>query len=142
MAYGQLGVTLIYLGDPAAAIPLEEKRIRLNPDDPNIALAYWSLGLAHLLLGQNDEGVELLTKACAANPRVYYFHLDLAAALALQGHLDQAKSALAESLKLKPEINSMQRQLARWAYTNNPVYRALAEKTVDVGLRKAGMPEE
>jgi adenylate cyclase len=141
-AYGQLGVTLIYLGDPAAAVPLEEKRIRLNPEDPNIALAYWSLGLAHLLLGQNDEAVELLTKACAANPRVYYFHLDLAAALALQGHLDQAKSALAESLKLKPEINSMARQRARSAYTNNPAYVALAAKTVDIGLRKAGMPEE
>jgi adenylate cyclase len=38
-AIGQLGVTLIYLGDPAAAIPLEEKRIRLNPNDPNVAIA-------------------------------------------------------------------------------------------------------
>jgi hypothetical protein len=36
----------------------------------------------------------------------------------------------------------MKRQLARWAYTNNPAYRTLAEKTIDVGLRKAGMPEE
>jgi adenylate cyclase len=142
IAYGQLGVTLIYLGDPAAAIPLEEKRIRLNPDDPNIALAYWSLGLAHLLLGHNDQAVEWLTKASAANPRVYYFYLDLAAALALQGHRDQARAVLAEAFKLKPEINSMVRQRARWAYTNNPAYRALAEKTVDVGLRLAGMPDE
>ena len=47
IAYGQLGTTLIYLGDPAAAIPLEEKRIRLNPNDPNIAVAYWSMGLAN-----------------------------------------------------------------------------------------------
>jgi len=140
-AIGQLGVTLIYLGDPAAAIPLEEKRIRLNPEDPNIALAYWALGLAHLLLGETDEAVELLTKACAANPRVYYFYLDLAAGLALQGHLDEAHAALAESLKLKPEINSMARQRARWAYAKNPAYVAFAERTVDVGLRKAGMPE-
>ncbi|HEV2185677.1 MAG TPA: adenylate/guanylate cyclase domain-containing protein [Stellaceae bacterium] len=142
IAYGQLGVTLIYLGDPAAAIPLEEKRIRLNPDDPNIALAYWSLGLAHLLLGQNDPAVEWLTKACAANPRVYYFYLDLAAALALQGHTDEARAALAEALKLRPEVNSMVRQRARWAYTNNPAYRALAEKTIDLGLHLAGMPDQ
>ncbi|HXP03849.1 MAG TPA: adenylate/guanylate cyclase domain-containing protein [Stellaceae bacterium] len=142
IAYGQLGVTLIYLGDPARAIPLEEKRIRLNPDDPNSALAYWSLGLAHLLLGHNDQAVEWLTKASAANPRVYYFYLDLAAALALQGHIDRARAALAEALKLKPEINSMVRQRARWAYSNNPAYRALAEKTIDVGLRLAGMPDE
>ena len=142
IAYGQLGVTLIYLGEPAKAIPLEEKRIRLNPNDPNIALAYWSLGLAHLLLGNNGQAIDWLTKASAANPRVYYFYLDLAAALALDGHIDQARAALAEALKLRPEVNSMVRQRARWAYTNNPAYRALAEKTIDAGLRLAGMPDE
>jgi adenylate cyclase len=141
-AYGQLGVTLIYLGEPAAAIPLEQKRLRLNPNDPNIALAYWSLGLAHLLLGHLDEAIDQLTKARAANPRIYYIHLDIAAAMALKGHLDDAHAALAEAIRLKPDINSIARQRARWAYTNNPAYRALAEKTVDVGLRKAGMPEE
>jgi hypothetical protein len=36
----------------------------------------------------------------------------------------------------------MKAQLARWAYTNNPAYRVMAEKTIDAGLRKAGMPEE
>jgi tetratricopeptide (TPR) repeat protein len=119
VAYGQLGLTLIYLGDPAAAIPLEEKRIRLNPNEPNNAIAYWALGLAHLLLGQLDTATDWLTKACAANPRVYYFRLDLAAVLALQGDIEQAKAALAESIRLKPEINSMARVQARWAYTNN-----------------------
>ncbi len=142
VAYGQLGVTLIYLGEPAAAIPLEQKRLRLNPNDPNMALAYWSLGLAHLLLGHLDEAIDFLTKARAANPRIYYIHLDIAAAMALKGNLDNAHAALAEAIRLKPDINSMARQRARWAYTNNPAYRALAEKTVDVGLRKAGMPEE
>jgi adenylate cyclase len=141
-AIGQLGVTLIYLGDPAAAIPLEEKRIALNPNDPNVALAYWSLGLAHLLQNQIPQAIDWLTKARAANPRIYYIDLDLAAALALNGDLAGAREALEASFKLKPDINSMERQRARWAYTNNPAYRALAEKTVDVGLRKAGMPEE
>ncbi len=141
-AYGQLGVTLIYLGEPAAAIPFEDRRIRLNPNDPNIALAYWSIGLAHLLQNHLDEAIDWLTKARAANPRVYYFYLDLAAAQALKGDLPGAQAALAESLKLRPQINSMKAQLARWAYTNNPAYRAMAEKTIDAGLRKAGMPEE
>jgi adenylate cyclase len=141
-AYGQLGVTLIYLGDPAAAIPLAQKRIRLNPNDPNIALAYWSLGLAHLLLSHIDEAIDFLTKARAANPQIFYIHLDLAAAMALKGYSEDAQAALAEAIRLRPAINSMARQRARSAYTNNPAYRALAEKTVDVGLRLAGMPEE
>ncbi len=142
IAYGQLGTTLMYLGDPAAAIPLAEKRIRLNPNDPNVALAYWSLGLAHLLLDHIGEAVDWLSKAHAANPNIYYIDLDLAAALALKGNLDGAHDVLAAALKLRPDINSMARQRARWAYTNNPAYRALAEKTVDVGLRLAGMPED
>jgi len=142
VAIGQLGVTLIYLGEPAAAIPLEDKRMRLNPNDPNIALAYWSIGLAHLLQSHLDEAADWLTRAIAANPRVYYFYLDLTAVQALRGDLPAAQAALAESLKLRPQINSMKAQLARWAYTNNPAYRALAEKTIDAGLRKAGMPEE
>jgi TolB-like protein/class 3 adenylate cyclase/Tfp pilus assembly protein PilF len=141
-AYGQLGTTMIYLGDPAAAIPLEEKRIRLNPSDPNIGLAYWALGLAYLVQNQIPVAIDWLTKARAANPRIYYFYLDLAAALALNGDLAGARDALAESLRLRPSINSMTRQRARWAYTNNPAFRALAEKTIDVGLRKAGMPED
>ncbi len=141
-AYGQLGVTLIYLGDPTAAIPLAQKRIRLNPNDPNIALAYWSLGLAHLLLRNLDEAIDFLIKARAANPQIFYIHLDLAAAMALKGYRDDAQAALAEAIRLRPAINSMARQRARSAYTNNPAYRALAEKTVDVGLRLAGMPEE
>jgi hypothetical protein len=68
--------------------------------------------------------------------------LDLAAAMALKGYLDDAHAALGEAIRLRPAINSMARQRARSAYTNNPAYRALAEKTVDVGLRLAGMPEE
>jgi TolB-like protein/class 3 adenylate cyclase/Tfp pilus assembly protein PilF len=142
IAYGQLGVTLLYLGEPAATIPLEQKRIRLNPNDPNIAVAYWSMGLAYLLQGNAREAIEWLTRARVANPRIYYYSLDLAAALALSNDTDGAHAALAEALRLKPEISSIKRQHARWAYTNNPAYRALAAKTVDAGLRLAGMPEE
>jgi len=142
IAYGQLGVTLLYLGEPDATVPLEEKRIRLNPNDPNIAVAYWSMGLAYLLQGKAQEATQWLTRARAANPRLYYYCLDLAAALALVNDLDGAHAALAEALRLKPEINSIKRQHARWAYTNNPAYRTLAAKTVDAGLRLAGMPEE
>ena len=100
------------------------------------------MGLAYLLQNKAQEAIDWLTRARAANPRVYYYLLDLAAALALANDLDGARAALAEALRLKPEISSIKRQHARWAYTNNPAYRALAEKTVDAGLRLAGMPEE
>ena len=45
-AFQQLGITLMCLGQPEAAIPHIEKAIRLNPHDPNIASYYWALGSA------------------------------------------------------------------------------------------------
>lgn len=93
-------------------------------------------------MGNLDEAVDLLKKARAANPRIYVFHLHLVAALGLKGDLEEAKVALAEAIKLKPEINSLARWRAYRPDLNSAPYRALAEKTVDIGLHLAGMPDE
>jgi len=67
----------------------------------------------------------------------------LAAALGLRGDIDEAKAALAESLKLRPEWNSLAQLSANVSNWNaSPQYAALREKTVDGGLRRAGFPEE
>jgi adenylate cyclase len=91
-----------------------------------------------------DEALDFLRKARAAtNAHVWYIHFWLAAALGLKGDLDQAKAALAEFLELKPQWNSLARLRAAFpAAYGNPQYAALAEKTVDLGLRRAGLPEE
>src|SRR5262252_10903705 len=54
-AFQQLGLTLMWLGQPDTAIPQIEKAIRLNPRDPNIASYYWALGSANLVAGRIDE---------------------------------------------------------------------------------------
>jgi len=53
----QLGITLMFLGQPEAAIPQLEKSTRLSPHDPFIALNYHALGTCHLFLGQVDEAM-------------------------------------------------------------------------------------
>jgi hypothetical protein len=40
---------------------------------------------------------------------IIYIHLNLAGALGLRGDLDQARTALAEALRLRPEVNSLAR---------------------------------
>jgi hypothetical protein len=96
-----------------------------------------------LFLGHLDEAVDLLTKARAGNPRIYQFPLWLAAALGLRGDIDDAKSALADFLKFKPEINSIKKVRAQFAFAfENPRAAAFAEKTTFLGLRRAGLPEE
>jgi adenylate cyclase len=138
-AIRQLGTTLMYLGQPKAAIPHIEKAIRLKPHDP---VANNSLGLCHLLLGHVDEAIVSLTRARTANPRLYFVHLYLAGALGLRGDLDEAKAEITEAIKLKPEVNSLERWGAYAVWTTNPEYRALAEPTLYVGLRLAGFPDE
>jgi TolB-like protein/class 3 adenylate cyclase/Tfp pilus assembly protein PilF len=140
-AFFHLGMNTMFLGRPEAAIPYVEKAIRLDPHGPAIAPYYWALGYSHLLLDQVDEAIDLLRRARTANPRFWFIPLALASALGLKGSLDEAKTVLAEAIKLKPEVNS----LARWRDENsvgNRDYWALWEKTAAVGLRRAGFPDE
>jgi TolB-like protein/DNA-binding winged helix-turn-helix (wHTH) protein/Tfp pilus assembly protein PilF len=136
-----LGQALMFLGRPADAIPAIESSIRLNPRDPNAAFEDWSLGTCHLLLGHANEAADLLRKARAGNPRVYFFQLYLAGALGFRGDTEEARAALTEAIRLKPEVNSMARWNATQPWITNPGFVALREKTLDVGLRRAGMPD-
>jgi adenylate cyclase len=138
----QLGHTLKNLGQPEAAIPYFEKAIRLNPRDLNIGSLYYGLGQCHLLLGHVDEAIDFIRKARTANPRLWFWHLWLAAALGLGGDLDEARDALAEATKLKPGANLLAASRALVRGTPNPQYRALRDKTLAVGLRRAGLPDE
>ncbi|MBV8530482.1 MAG: tetratricopeptide repeat protein [Candidatus Eremiobacteraeota bacterium] len=136
-----LGQTLMLLDRPQEGIPHIEKAIRLNPFDPNVAVFYATLATSHLLLGHVDQSIDLFRKAIAANPSCYC-HLDLAGALGLRGDLEKARAELAESLRLYPGTNSF----AAWRATGPPAtnldYLALADKTINLGLRRAGFPEE
>jgi adenylate cyclase len=121
-AYFNLGQTLIFLGQPQAAIPQIEKAIRLNPYDPNVASFYWSLGMCHLLLGDAAQAIELLLRARASNPSLFYVYLWLAGAFGLKGDVVEAKNALTEALNLKPEINSLARLREYQPWIANPPY--------------------
>jgi len=141
-AYYELGITLMYLGEPQGAIPRFEKAMRLDPSYPSIAVYYWGLGACQLLLGNVDEAIKLLTKARAANQRPYFIHLWLAGALGLRGDLDEARAALAEAAKLKPELTSLTQIRSHYPWSTNPRHVALRKETVDAGLLRAGLPEE
>jgi adenylate cyclase len=141
-AYLHLGQVLMFLGQPEAGAPPIEKAIRLNPYDPNIASAYWALGTCYLLRGQLDEAIEALKKAQVANARLWFPHLYLAGAFGLEGDLNEARLALAESTKLNPAVKSLARMRGQNPWLTNPRYWDLQERTLNVGLRRAGLPEE
>jgi len=133
---------LTWLGRPQAAIPYVETAIRLNPRDPNIGVFCWVLAHSQVLLDHVDEAIDLFRKAIAANPQMWSFHLYLAGALGLRGDLDEARAELSRSLKLNSDISSFARQHAAFPFVTGPDYLALADKTINLGLRRAGFPEE
>jgi adenylate cyclase len=141
-AFRSLGSALMQMGRPEAAIPYIEKSIRLSPHDPFVAANYSRLGRSHLFLGHVDQAIDLLRKALAANPRASDDQLWLAGALGLRGDLDDAKAAIAAAIRIRPEVNSLAKMRANTTFAADPPYWALHEKTVEVGLRRAGFFEE
>jgi hypothetical protein len=78
-----------------------------------------------------DAAIDAYRRAIEAGFRSHLPYMGLAAAYALHGKMDEAKSALAEARRLSPKLT------VKWAiarYTNVP--------PLSVGLRKAGLPEE
>jgi adenylate cyclase len=140
-AFWMLGTTLTLLGQPDAAIRTTEKALRLSPAGATLPVAYTILSQCHLLLGDVEQSIKLARKGCASNPRLYFTHMLLAAALGVKGELGEAKAALAEGIKLRPEFNSLAR-LRAYCTWGSPQYWALRENTINLGLRRAGMPDE
>ena len=51
VAYSQLGATLVFLGQPEAAMPQFEKSLRLAPHDRTTPVNHFYLGLCHMNVG-------------------------------------------------------------------------------------------
>jgi adenylate cyclase len=140
-AYFHLGATLVFAGQPQAAIAPIEKAIRLSPYDPGIGVYYTELGICRLFLGDVEKGVDLLRKAVAAKPELFFTHLWLAGALGVAGRIDEAKAEIVRSIKINPIFNSLAKIRALRPYGNSE-YWALFDKTLGAGLRRAGFPEK
>ena len=97
----------------------------IDPLAKSTSLADVELGLGHF-----DAAIELIHHSTEAGFRASLPYRELAAAYALADKADDAKTALAEALRLSPKLTV--KSVAR----TNP-FPVLLE-----GLRKAGLPEE
>jgi predicted Zn-dependent protease len=100
-----------------------------------------AMGKCHLFLGHVEVAIDFLRKAVAERPGSWLVHMKLAGALGVRGDIDEARAEIAESLKLKPEMNSVARFRALEAY-QEPGFQERHDKTIILGLRRAGFPEE
>jgi adenylate cyclase len=142
-ALNGLGWCKLFAGSIDEVIPLQEQAIRLSPRDPRIGWWYFLIGTVHLLQSRADDAILWLEKARNHIPTHSMIHAHLASAYALDGEIERAAAELTEVRRLSSDdrYSSLARLRARRVHLVSKI-RALFEATYDVGLRKAGMPEE
>jgi len=147
-AYANLGWCKFLTGSIDEAIPLEEKALRLGPDDPFLGTVYFWIGLVELLKSHTKEAIAAFERSRNDFSEFVYMgngHSFLAAAYALEGQSERAAAELAEARRLGNDnrwssISRVEVKLSK-DYPTEKV-RALFETTYVAGLRKAGMPEQ
>jgi adenylate cyclase len=78
--------------------------LRLSPRDPEMGFWIFALGDVELGQGHYGAGIDGIHNAIEAGFRNYIPYADLAAAYALDGRVDEAKSALAEARRINPNL--------------------------------------
>ena len=108
-----------------------QQAMLLSPRDPAMGQWFNLRADTELGLGRFDEALEDSKRALEGGHRVFYTYLNLAVAHAFKGEMDEAKAAMAEARRLKPELS------IKWILKHKPVLQFAFD-----GLRKAGLPEE
>jgi TolB-like protein len=121
-------------GEAERAIEWSERGIRLSPFDPWAFAAFDAQAMSHLLRGRYDEACRAAYKSVQANPAHSITYVQLAAALAKLGRLEDARAAAARVLELHPTF----RYSRQFAGVNCAPALAAA---LGEALRDAGLPE-
>jgi adenylate cyclase len=135
LLYGARSLAELCLGRFEQAKSDAQRAMRLSPRDPRIGFWHYSIGNAEFGQGHYDASIDENHKALDAGFRIPNTYFVLAAALALEGKMEEAKTALAEARRLDP--NFTVKRVIAFRATPPPMAAPLVE-----GLRKAGLPEE
>jgi adenylate cyclase len=123
-----------YLGQFEQAKSDVQQAVRLSPRDPRMGQWHDKMADAELGLGHFDAAIDESNKALDAGFKAFFTHLRLAIANALNGDIHEAKTALTNARRLKPELS------IKWLM-GNKAFSGFKPPWYDA-LRKAGLPEE
>jgi tetratricopeptide (TPR) repeat protein len=137
-AHAVIGMAKYYLGRAAETEGHIFEAFRLSPRD--IFAHRWMhfLGMAKIQLGADAEAAAWFRRSLEANRNSPFTHFALAAALALQGSLDEARTAAAAGLPLNPGF-TIQRLRAHQP-SDNPTFLAGRQRLYS-GMSLSGVPE-
>jgi adenylate cyclase len=130
----------LFLGRAAEGFSGVETAMELSPRDPTRPI--WEFQICHLQshLAQWEQAIEHCRLAAQGVPNLWFIYADIAAANAWLGRDAEAKAALADLLKLKPDMTAQAYLAAAATYSDNAVFTQQIVRMVE-GMRKAGLPE-
>jgi tetratricopeptide (TPR) repeat protein len=128
--YANRGQAELFLGQFEQAKSDLQQPMRLSPRDPRMGWYHDLLANAELGLGHLDAAIEEDNKAIDAGYKVFWPYLNFATAHVLKGEMDDAKTAVAEALRINPKLS-----------IKFLLVRGFRAQLIDA-LRKAGLPEE
>jgi TolB-like protein/class 3 adenylate cyclase/cytochrome c-type biogenesis protein CcmH/NrfG len=138
VAHNYIGQMKVFLGRANEAAEHTLRAIQLSPRDPQLALWYYQLAVTYIHQQRYDEAVEWGRRSVEVNPNLRYPYRVLAAALALSGRVEEARTVAAEMLRRYPK-ETVSAFLTREPWPNS-IYRAGQNREV-AGMRLAGIPE-
>jgi TolB-like protein/class 3 adenylate cyclase len=133
MAWHLSGWTRGFVGQYDLAVEHLERAMRLSPVDPQRPGMQAAIAAAHFAAGRFDIASSLARSAILEQPNNSLATIVAAAANAMAGNLDVARSAMAQALELDPNFRKISDRLPY----RQPELLALWED----GLRKAGLPD-
>jgi tetratricopeptide (TPR) repeat protein len=134
--YRWLGLYLAFAGQPDEAIATLEKGMRLSPQDPQMWHFLFGMAAAHAVGRRWEEAVQCAQRSLQRRPNAAMAYLILAASCAQLDRMDEARTAMQESLRLNPALS-----LARLKLLLAAADPAFVEGVIGA-LRRAGLPEE
>ncbi len=137
-AHAVIGMAKYYLGRAVETERHILEAFRLSPRD--IFAHRWMhfAGMAKIQLGADGDAAGWFRRSIEANRNSPFTHFGLGAALALQGSLDEARTAAAAGLALNPGFTI--RRLRASKPSDNPAFLAGRERLYR-GMCLAGVPE-
>jgi TolB-like protein/class 3 adenylate cyclase/tetratricopeptide (TPR) repeat protein len=137
-AHAVIGMAKLYLGRAAETEGHILEAFRLSPRD--IFAHRWMhfVGMAKIQLGADAEAAGWFRRSIEANRNSPLTHFALAAALGLQGSLDEARTAASAGLALNPGFTI--RRLRASKPSDNPKFLDGRERLYE-GMCLAGVPE-
>ncbi len=132
--YWPMAVGEMLLGHYEQSISELQQAMRISPRDPNIGIWHMEIGRSLLALTRYDAAIQEGLKAIDSGYRTAESYACLAAFYAAANRMPEATAAMAEAMKLNPQLS------VAWFHAHIPSFIDSAPGMLEC-LRKAGLPE-